>query len=139
MNKKEMINNVIDLYDEIELLKKENESLSRYAMNQTDNTSESTLKPIDYLMIKKGKKEVLRDVLYSWEEVNCTYDEEADTYKFTSYNGWLNKKVRRGNIPDEMSFEEFGIYFKEELQEMYEKEKTEALNKAKGIENVEEE
>ena len=90
-------------------------------------------------MIEKGKEEVLRDAMYSWKEVECTYDEETDTYKVTSYISWLNKKVRRDSIPDEISFEEFKIYFREELQSMYEKEKTKALNEAKGIENVEEE
>lgn len=139
MNKKEMINNVIDLYDEIEQLKKENETLTRYTTKETNNTSESTFSNIDHLMIEKGKEEVLRDVMYSWEEVKCTYDEETDTYKVTPYISWVNKKVRRNGIPDEISFEEFKIYFRKELQAMYEKEKTEALNEAKGIENVEEE
>lgn len=139
MNKKEMINNVIDLYDEIEQLKKENETFTRYTKKEINNTSESTFSNIDHLMIEKGKEEVLRDAMYSWKEVECTYDEETDTYKVTSYISWLNKKVRRDSIPDEISFEEFKIYFREELQSMYEKEKTKALNEAKEIENVEEE
>lgn len=143
MNKKEMINNVIDLYDEIELLEKENESLSRYVMNQNDkccdNTCEKPLKFIDNIMIKIGKNMLLEKVLYSWRTVNCKYDEETDTYKVTTYANWLKEKINRDSIPDEISLHEFRSYFGEELQAMYENEKTEALNEAKGIENVEEE
>ena len=81
-------------------------------------------------MIERGKKEIFNYVTCSWNEVDCTYDEESDTYNFTSYDKWLTKKVGYSRIPSSMSFEDFITYFKTELLEMYKKEKEASLKKA---------
>ena len=138
IKRQELVNDILDIYDYVDHLEKEVERLKPYSIKEEKENSE-TLNHIDYLMISIGKQKILDRCLYSWREVKAKYDEENDTYNVTSYNDWLNEKLGRDKIPDNISFDEFRVYFRKELQEMYEKEKTEALNEAKGIENVEEE
>lgn len=138
IKRQELVNDILDIYDYVDHLEKEVERLKPYSIKEEKENSE-TLTHIDYLMISVGKQKILDRCLYSWREVKAEYDEENDTYNVTSYNNWLNKKLRRDEIPDSFSVDEFRVYFRKELQEMYEKEKSIALNKAKGIENVEEE
>lgn len=138
IKRQELVNDILDIYDYVDHLEKEVERLKPYSIKEEKENSE-TLTHIDYLMISVGKQKILDRCLYSWREVKAEYDEENDTYNVTSYNNWLNEKLRRDEIPDSFSVDEFRVYFRKELQEMYEKEKTKALNEAKGIENVEEE
>jgi hypothetical protein len=138
IKRQELVNDILDIYDYVDHLEKEVERLKPYSIKEEKENSE-TLNHIDYLMISIGKQKILDRCLYNWREVKAKYDEENDTYNVTSYNNWLNEKLRRDEIPDNISLDEFRVYFRKELQEMYEKEKTKALNEAKGIENVEEE
>lgn len=138
IKRQELVNDILDIYDYVDHLEKEVERLKPYSIKEEKENSE-TLNHIDYLMISIGKQKTLDRCLYSWREVKAKYDEENDTYNVTSYNDWLKEKLRRDEIPDSFSLDEFRVYFRKELQEMYEKEKSIALNKAKGIENVEEE
>lgn len=138
IKRQELVNDILDIYDYVDHLEKEVERLKPYSIKEEKENSE-TLNHIDYLMISIGKQKILDRCLYSWREVKAKYDEENDTYNVTSYNDWLKEKLRRDEIPDNISLDEFRVYFRKELQEMYEKEKSIALNKAKGIENVEEE
>lgn len=138
IKRQELVNDILDIYDYVDHLEKEVERLKPYSIKEEKENSE-TLNHIDYLMISIGKQKTLDRCLYSWREFKAKYDEENDTYNVTSYNDWLNEKLRRDEIPDSFSLDEFRVYFRKELQEMYEKEKSIALNKAKGIENVEEE
>lgn len=138
IKRQELVNDILDIYDYVDHLEKEVERLKPYSIKEEKENSE-TLNHIDYLMINIGKQKILDRCLYNWREVKAKYDEENDTYNVTSYNNWLNEKLRRDEIPDNISLDEFRVYFRKELQEMYEKEKTKALNEAKGIENVEEE
>ena len=138
IKRQELVNDILDIYDYVDHLEKEVERLKPYSIKEEKENSE-TLNHIDYLMISIGQQKILDRCLYNWREVKAKYDEENDTYNVTSYNAWLNEKLRRDEIPDSISLDEFRVYFRKELQEIYEKEKSIALNKAKGIENVEEE
>ena len=40
--------------------------------------------------------------------------------------------MNRNNLPDKMSLDDFRTYFRKELQEMYEKEKEEAIRNKKA-------
>lgn len=134
MNKNEMIIEVINLYDENERLKNEIDRVTYYeSATNSEQTEKNHISYIDHLMIEQGKKEVLKKVLYyTWKCVNVSYDEENDIYKVTSYKEWLEEKMNRNNLPDKMSLDDFRTYFRKELQEMYEKEKEEAIRNKKA-------
>lgn len=129
IKRQDLVNDILDLYDYIDALEKENERLIDSVPKTI--TQEKPLNFIDRLMIKKGKERMLKDVLCSWSWVKCEYNEETNTYNFTSYNVWLDRKIQKDEMPTEISYNDFITYFRKELQEMYNKEKTEALKKAK--------
>lgn len=133
MTKQEMIIELMNLYDEIDVLKNENERLAAIVSNVSKGNEERVLKPIDYLMIEQGKKQIFKNAIYSWEQIETYYDEKTDTYSVDNYAEWLSKKIKKGCIPDEISLDEFRNYFRKELIQLYEEEKTKALNEAKGI------
>lgn len=129
IKRQELVNDILDLYDYIDALEKENKCLKD--SEPKTSTQEKPLSFIDCLMIEKGKEKTFRNVVYSWNHVDFKYNEETDTYDFTRYNVWLDRKIQRDNIPNEMSYDEFITYFRKELQEMYAKEKEESLKREK--------
>lgn len=129
IKRQELVNDILDLYDYIDVLEMENERLKNAVSKNSRKEKDVSLN--DVLMIETGKKEIFNYATYSWNKVDCNYDEEADTYNFTSYNKWLDKKIDCDRIPSSMSFDDFTAYFKSELLEMYKKEKEEALKEAK--------
>ena len=129
IKRQDLVNDILDVYDYIDVLEMENERLQN-AVPKTIS-AEKNVSFIDKLMIERGKKEIFRYSISPWQKVNCNYDEEANTYNFTSYNKWLEKKVACDRIPSSMSFEDFVTYFKTELLELYKEEKEEALKEAK--------
>lgn len=129
IKRQELVNDILDVYDYIDVLEMENERLQNAVPKIRNN--EKNVSFIDTLMIERGKKEIFNYSISSWQKVICSYDEEANTYNFTSYNKWLEKKISCDRIPSSMSFEDFATYFKTELLELYKKEKEEALKEAK--------
>lgn len=129
IKRQDLVNDILDVYDYIDVLEMENERLKNAVPKI--RSAEKNVSFIDVLMIERGKKEIFNYSISSWQKVNCSYDEEANTYNFTSYDKWLEKKISCDRIPSSMSFEDFATYFKTELLELYKKEKEEALKEAK--------
>lgn len=129
IKRQDLVNDILDVYDYIDVLEMENERLQNAVPKI--RSAEKNVSFIDVLMIERGKKEIFNYSISSWQKVNCSYDEEANTYNFTSYDKWLEKKISCDRIPSSMSFEDFATYFKTELLELYKKEKEEALKEAK--------
>lgn len=129
LKRQDLINDILDVYDYIDVLELENEKLQNAVPKI--RSAEKNISFIDKLMIERGKKEIFKWSTSSWNQVSCTYDEEANTYNFTSFDRWLEKKISRDRMPSAMSFEDFVTYFKTELLDLYKQEKDEALKEAK--------
>lgn len=131
MNKKEMIFEIMNLYEENEMLnieinnlKSENTKLKSIKLDKEFNST-------DYKMIEIAKELLLKNCLYSWSKVYVEYDEEKDTYTAEKYERWLEKKLRKDEIPEKLSIHEFKTALDDELHEMYEREKEEAIRNKK--------
>lgn len=129
LKRQDLINDILDVYDYIDVLELENEKLQNAVPKI--RSAEKSVSSIDKLMIERGKKEIFKWSTSSWNQVSCTYDEEANTYNFTSFDRWLEKKISCNRMPSAMSFEDFVTYFKTELLDLYKQEKDEALKEAK--------
>lgn len=129
LKRQDLINDILDVYDYIDVLELENEKLQNAVPKI--RSAEKSVSSIDKLMIERGKKEIFKWSTSSWNQVSCTYDEEANTYNFTSFDRWLEKKISCDRMPSAMSFEDFVTYFKTELLDLYKQEKDEALKEAK--------
>lgn len=129
IKRQELINDILDLYDYIDVLEMENEKLQN-AVSKI-RSEEKSVSFIDKLMIDKGKEEIFKDVFRNWNKVKCNYNEDKEKYEFTPFKKWLEHKLDMDYMPKTISFEDFVCYFKNELQEKYTKEKDEALKEAK--------
>lgn len=129
IKRQDLINDILDLYDYIDVLEMENEKLQNAVPKI--RSAEKSVSSIDKLMIQKGKEEIFKDVFRNWNKVKCNYNEDTEKYEFTPFNKWLEHKLDMDDMPKTLSFEDFVCYFKNELQEKYTKEKDEALKEAK--------
>ncbi len=120
MTKQEMIIELMNLYDENEKLKAENDH------KVSDNF-------IDQSILDYGKSKILEECLYSWINVRYEYDEHSKMHYYAPFGKWVTGKISR--VPDFMSKNEFLTYFAEELQAMYECEKQQALKLCAGDAN----
>lgn len=129
LKRQNLINDILDLYDYIDVLEMENERLKNAVPKI--RSAEKSVSFIDKLMIEKGKEEIFKDVFRNWNKVKCNYNEDTEKYEFTPFNKWLEHKLDMDDMPKALSFEDFVCYFKNELQEKYTKEKEESLKEAK--------
>lgn len=129
LNRQGLISDILDLYDYIDNLERENERLKSSIPKVKEN--KKGINFVDLVMIERGKKEIFKEVFRNWNEVKCSFNEDTKKYEFTSFNEWIRYKLDMDDMPRTLSYEDFVCYFKEELQERYTKEKEEALRKFK--------
>lgn len=130
LNRQGFISDVLDLYDYIDELERENERLTR-ERNLRPTTKPKGLNYVDMVMLERGKKEIFNEVYRNWCKVKCTYNEDTGKYDFTPFNEWIKHKLDMDDMPRTLSFDDFVAYFKQELQERYAEEKKEAIKQAK--------
>ena len=132
MNKKEMILEVMNMYEEIERLNNQVNDLRSENIRMKLKEQSEVINSIDYKMIEIAKKLLLEKCLYSGNEVHVYYDEEKDIYTAINYERWFREKLITCEIPEKLSIHEFKTYLDDELHEMYEKEKEEAIRNKKA-------
>lgn len=132
MNKKEMIFEIMNLYDENAMLNIQIDNLISENAKLKSNKLDKEFNSTDYKMIEIAKELLLKNCFYSWHKVYVAYDEEKDTYTAEKYEKWLEQKLIKDEIPENLSVEEFKIVLDDELHEMYEKEKEEAIKRKKA-------
>ena len=128
MNKKQMINEIIELYDENEALKAKVSELS--APKEYKKVEAVIPNPIIELD-KKAKKLLFNEIFYSWysfdnETIEVT--EDGGEFNFLSYEQWIKKigiisKLNSSYryLLDTISVNEIKQYFDEEFKEYYQK------------------
>ena len=137
MNKKEMILEVMNMYEEIERLNNQVNDLRSENIRMKLKIQSEVINSIDYKMIEVAKELLLKKCLYSGNEVHVDYDEEKDIYTATNYERWFREKLITYEIPENFSLQEFKTFLDDDLHEIYEREKEEAIRnkKAKREEN----
>ena len=121
MNKKQMINEIIELYDENEALK----------AKVSEKKVEAVIPNPIIELEKKAKKLLFNEIFYSWysfdnETIEVT--EDGGEFNFLSYEQWIKKigiisKLNSSYkyLLDTMSANEIKQYFDEEFKEYYQK------------------
>jgi len=132
MNRNDIITSVNNLFDELTTLRLRNEYLEDKLKTQKQDSINNNLNSIDEntkKIIAYGKKQLLYDALYSGNYVRVSMDEETHELNISSFNKWVENKLSRSSIPDNMSKEDLINILFDELQEQYEKERTESIAK----------
>lgn len=121
MNKKQMINEIIELYDENEALK----------AKVSEKKVEAVIPNPFIELEKKAKKLLFDEIFYSWysfdnETIEVT--EDGGEFNFLSYEQWIKKigiisKLNSSYryLLDTISVNEIKQYFDEEFKEYYQK------------------
>ena len=125
------INNI---FDENVNLKVRNEYLEKYHEEHekpktccADKRTE--VSPIDLKVIAYGKEKLCDEVLKGWNNVEVHRDEETKELKTTSYEKWLDSKIYKDYIPDNMTRNEVMNIIYDNAIEIYEKEKIQAIQR----------
>ena len=139
MDRKEMIFEIMNLYEENAMLNIELNELKKENIKIKANKQDKELNSTDYKMVEIAKKLLLKKCLYSWNEANVVYDEEKDTYTARKYECWLENKLINNEIPENLSVHEFKTVLDDELHEMYEREKEEKIRNLKENNKIEKE
>ena len=137
MNKKEMIFEIMNLYDENAMLNIQIDNLNSENTRLKSIKLDKEINSTDYKMIEIAKELLLKNCLYSWNKVRVVYDEEKDTYTAEKYERWVESKLCKADIPEKLSIHEFKTALDDELHEMYEREKEEEIRKKKAKKEIE--
>lgn len=122
MKKIEIITDIINVYDEnIELKRIIKENKNKNIPPKIDKMSE-----IQKSIYEAGRKEIFKKVVKAWDEVRADYDDE-DNLKVTKYEDWVARKIMLDEIPKDVSHNALIIEFEDDLKELYEKEKNNAI------------
>ena len=135
MNKKEMIFEIMNLYEENAMLNIQINNLNSKITRMKSKKQEKELNLTDYKMVEIAKELLLKKCMSSWDEIYVKYDEEKGTYTAREYDKWLEAKLRKDEIPENLSVEEFKTVLDDELHEMYEREKEEEIRNKKAKSN----
>ena len=131
VTRRDIVGDVLTLFDYVEELERENEHLKAERNVQSKKAKEENTNYIDDIMLKKGRAQVLNYVLSDWYTVDCNFNEDTEKYDYTPYQKWLEKKISNERMPKDISFNDFTTYFKDELLDIYMEERKEALKEAK--------
>lgn len=120
MSKIEIISEIINVYDENEVLKRKVEMLSQKEVSV--NTG-GKLSVIDNKLLEYGKQKLVEDLLYDWNKsVNIAKNEDTGELKIESYKDWF-RELSSNNIPTNMSKEEAINVVESSFMKIYEEQK----------------
>ena len=127
MNKKQLINEIIDLCDENENLK--NKLKSYEAINEPVKTSiiEKTEKEIEIEKLnKEAKKLLFKECVYDWHFPSVAVKEDSGEFNFLTYEQWVKALDLNDTINSSykylfeiFTYTEIKEFFKEQLTELY--------------------
>lgn len=146
MTKYDFITELLELFDQVDALKRDNDDLRRALQMQFDSTIDDAaaaedckknggdFATFDYYALKKGRAEIFKDCIYNWKECSAWRNDNGEIAT-TEFDKWLKEKISR--VPDYMSRKSFAQYFAVDLKEMYEEEKADAIARLKEDESEE--
>lgn len=134
MMRNDLIIAINNIFDENASLKVRNEYLEKYHKEGekpktccVDERTEVSL--IDLKVIAYGKEKLCDEVLKSWGDVEVYRDKETKELKITSYEEWLDNKIYKDYIPDNMTKNEVMNIIYDNAIEIYEKQKMQAIKR----------
>lgn len=128
MNKKQLINEIMDLCDENERLKnklnsyeKQNECVM-VDTEAVETEKEKTIKELE----KQAKKLLLNNIIYDWHLPRVAVKEDSGEFNFLTYEQWVKALDLNNTINSSykylfeiFTYTEIKEFFKEQLTELY--------------------
>ena len=129
MSQKEVVNEILSLYEEMECLKRANEELLRAKDNRLREEKRGGEKPnpITEKLARYGRESLMKNVIDT-SRVMSAYRTEGEGMHFShsSFEAWLDGKLSHRDIPSYMSCDDVVNALYGELGDMYRREINEA-------------
>lgn len=133
MEKRELINGIIDLFEELQKLEADNKHMKTLvnacaARNVTpsdlDHSVEFNATSNKYLtnILDYAAEKLVNEAGYDYNSVSGYIDDEGNI-KVASFDKWANSSYYKTTIPDWLSFEDFLAFCNKQLYSIYNKKK----------------
>lgn len=144
MTRNDIITAINDMFDEIVELKAKNKYLEEICNEhqKTKSEKEGKINLLDLKILEYGKEKLTEELFDKWRnDVDVRRAEDSNELIITSYEEWLDKKIRYQRLPHNMSAEDVKLALYDCSIETYvsEKEKTISKFKEKEAEKKEDE
>ena len=129
MNKKQLINEIIDLFDENEALKNKLKKYEENNKNQelvmvAETEKEKAIKELD----KKAKDKLFYSMIYDWYMPKVEVKEDSGEFNFLTYEQWFKtlkiEKVINSDYNDlfnYLTYSDIKDYFNEQFKDYFNK------------------
>ena len=137
MEKRELINGIIDLFEELQKLEADNKHMKTLvnacvARNATpsdlDHSSEFDGISVKHLtnILNYAAEHLVSETGYKYDGVSGYIDDEGNI-KVASFDKWVNNSYHKGMIPSWLSFEDFITFCNTQLYDIYYKKKNQEI------------
>ena len=128
LSQKEAINEVISLYEERNRLIRANEELCIKINRLFEKKKDEEKNSITEKLARCGREMLAKQYANTWRDVFASRTENGDIrFDPSSFEEWASRKLDRLEIPSHMSREDVFNALHNELSEIYDSEKEEAM------------
>lgn len=137
MEKRELINGIIDLFEELQKLEADNKHMKTLvnacvARNATpsdlDHSGEFNGISVKQLtkILNYAAEQLVSETGYKYDGVSGYIDDEGNI-KLASFDKWVNNSYHKGIIPNWLSFEDFITFCNTQLYDIYHEKKNKKI------------
>ena len=128
LSQKEAVNEVISLYEERNRLIRANEELCIKINRLFEKKKDEEKNSITEKLARCGREMLAKQYANTWRDVFASRTENGDIrFDPSSFEEWASRKLDRLEIPSHMSREDVFNALHNELSEIYDSEKEEAM------------
>ena len=128
LSQKEAVNEVMSLYDEINRLIRAKEELCIKINRMCEKKKDEEKNSITEKLARCGREMLAKQYANTWRDVFASRTENGDIrFDPSSFEEWASRKLDRREIPSHMSREDVFNALHNELSEIYDSEKEEAM------------
>lgn len=108
LTRNEFINEVLKVYDTFDDMQRCINDLRNEPKVASVTVSKEERDLIADKFIMLAKKKIVEEATFSWKMVKAYRDEDGEVrYTIDSFDGWLDEKVDRRDLPEWLSFDDF--------------------------------
>lgn len=127
LSQKEAVIEVLSVYELIEDLKRVNDDMSKRMVCTSEEKKDRESNQLTEKLARYGREMLANKFSYTWNDITaCRSEGEGIWFNPNSFEKWAAKKLKHCKIPSYMNREEVMDALREELFDLYQKEKEEA-------------
>lgn len=148
MEKRELINGIIDLFEELQKLEEDNKHMKtlvnacaarNVTPNDFDHSGEFNGISNKYLtnILNYAAEQLVRNIGYPYNGISGYIDDEG-IIRVESFDKWVSNSYYKGAIPDWISFDDFIAFCNKQLYSIYNEKKNKKIQDLEEQKNEQE-